>query len=217
MARQSSQSAFGESRPGKSCRRGLQNRPLRIKNVNAMAARLDTADDLPLPAGVALCSLKSHRDQRGDLTELFRNQWHHTPLPVQWNLLRSKPNALRGMHVHLKHWDYTCVIAGALAVGLHDLRTTERRSTLMPLRADQLQVLVIPPGVAHGFYSHEATAMLVGSSNYYEPSDHRRCRWDCPELALDWPCTAPELSEQDARASGYAALKAELQAAAALL
>ena len=178
--------------------------------------RLETANDVPLPEGVELRPLTPYADARGDLTELFRNQWYHTPLPQQWNLLRSAANTLRGMHVHLKHWDYTCAIAGTVTVGLHDLRTTERRSALLQLNADRPQILTIPPGVAHGLYSHQPTTCLVASSCPYDPTDHRRCRWDCPELALDWPCTAPELSGQDARAGGYEALKAELRAAARL-
>lgn len=188
------------------------SRPLKYQAWSSMAARLDTANDLPLPEGVALWLLETHGDQRGDFTELFRNHWHDTPLPQQWSLLRSEPNTLRGVHLHLQHWDYLCVTAGQLTVGLHDLRAAEPRSVLLQLDADRLQVLTIPPGVAHGFYSRQATACLVGASRYYDPADHRRCRWDCPDLALDWPCTAPELSDQDARAGGCAALRAEVQA-----
>jgi dTDP-4-dehydrorhamnose 3,5-epimerase len=177
--------------------------------------RLDPASEVPLPAGVTLRPLETHPDSRGDFTELFRNQWLETAHPQQWNLVRSSPNSLRGIHVHAKHWDYVCIISGQLMIGLHDLRGPDPHAAMLRLNADRLQILTIPPGVAHGFYSPQAAAFLVGASGYYDPLDHRRCRWDCPELALDWPCTAPELSEQDARAGGYAQLRSEIQVALA--
>jgi hypothetical protein len=42
-----------------------------------------------------------------------------------------------------------------------------------------------------------------------------RCRWDCAELGLAWPCIAPELSPVDAAARGYAELAAQIDRALA--
>jgi dTDP-4-dehydrorhamnose 3,5-epimerase len=44
----------------------------------------------------------------------------------------------------------------------------------------------------------------VGVSNYYDPTDHARCSWNCPELELNFPCDKPELSPSDRDALGYA-------------
>lgn len=169
-----------------------------------------------LPDGVRLMPLTMHADERGDFTELFRNEWYETPLPVQWNVSRSNANVLRGMQVHALHWDYFCVIAGEMLVGLHDLRPdspTHRESAMLSLIADRLQVLAIPPGVVHGFYAPTRLIHVIGASRYYLPSDHRRCRWDCPELALDWPCTAPDLSAADRNSPGYSELREAFLAA----
>jgi dTDP-4-dehydrorhamnose 3,5-epimerase len=162
-----------------------------------------------LPAGVRLIALTTHSDRRGDLTEIFRNEWCDSPLPVQWLVSRTGPNILRGVHVHMRNWDYVCVIAGEVTVGLHDLRT--KRSAILHLSAERLQVLVIPPGVAHGFYSPAPSTLLLGASTYYDPSDHPACRWDSPELGLDWPCSAPELSANDRDASSYSDFMAALR------
>lgn len=173
-----------------------------------------------LPTGVARRVLTTHPDGRGDFTELFRNEWQESPPPLQWNLSRNRPNVLRGVHVHAKHWDYLCVIDGEMFVGLHDLRpdtAVECRSALLHLSGGHLEVLAIPPGVAHGFYSPGHSTHVIGASGYYDPADHRRCRWDCPELALDWPCRAPELSLADRQAPGYPALRSDFQAALARL
>jgi dTDP-4-dehydrorhamnose 3,5-epimerase len=88
---------------------------------------------------------------------------------------------------------------------------------MVHMTGDRFEVLAIPPGVAHGVYSRQGSTLLVGVSGYYDPADHRRCLWNCPELDLDWPCHAPELSEADRQAPGYAELKSALLAAMASL
>ena len=163
-----------------------------------------------LPSGVNLTSLKTHSDSRGDLTEIFRNEWQDSHEPVQWLVSRTEANALRGVHVHARHWDYYCVVAGELIIGLHDLRPTAStpQSAMLRLSAAQLQLAAIPTGVAHGLYSPSSSMFMVATSEYYDPADDLACRWDAPELAMDWPCTAPVLSIRDRDAGGYAAFKA---------
>jgi len=185
-----------------------------------MGSTATSASDqsVQLPVGVWLRPLTTHPDDRGDFTEFFRNEWYDSPLPVQWNISRSRPNVLRGVHVHVKHWDYYCVVDGETTVGLHDLRADAAlrvRSAMVRLGDDRLEVLAIPPGVAHGVYSQHGSTLLIGVSGYYDPADHRRCRWNCPELDLDWRCQAPELSQEDRQAPGYAELRSAFLAAMA--
>jgi dTDP-4-dehydrorhamnose 3,5-epimerase len=164
-----------------------------------------------LLAGVKLVQLKTYPDHRGELTEIFREEWHDSPLPVHWVVWRDTANALRGIHVHAHHWAYLCALEGELLVGLHDLRpqeSTVRQSATIRLDSQHLQTLLIPPGVAHGFYSPADSITLLASSGYYTPSNHFRCRWNSPELGLTWPCTAPKLSAPDRYAGGYAEMKA---------
>lgn len=163
-----------------------------------------------LPPGAMLRSLETHPDRRGELTEFFRNEWFTTPLPVQWNVSRTAANVLRGVHVHRSHWDYLCVITGEQVVGLHDLRPgtpASSRSSMLVLNGARLQMLSIPPGVAHGFYSPQASVQVIGVSRYYSPLEDRRCRWNCPELGFTWPCTDPILSPVDRDAPGYGELE----------
>jgi dTDP-4-dehydrorhamnose 3,5-epimerase len=173
---------------------------------------------ISLPIGVRLMPLTTHSDSRGDLTEIIRNEWHGTPLPVQWIVIRTGPNTMRGVHLHASKWDYACVVAGEMIVGLHDLRSKQPAGSaaLLHLSGARLQALVIPPGVAHGFYAPGDSTLVLGASTYSDGSDDRACRWDSPELGLDWPCTAPELSARDRDAGSYAALKTALHAVAAV-
>jgi len=171
---------------------------------------------MSLPPGVTLTPLATHPDSRGDLTEFFRNDWFtSSPLPVQWNVSRSKANVLRGVHVHALHWDYQCVLAGELVVGLHDLRPDalpSARTAMLVLNGERLQLLSIPPGVAHAFYSPVESVQVIGVSGYYNPSEDGRCRWDCPELGFAWPCADPHLSPDDRGAPSYAELRSAFYA-----
>lgn len=173
-------------------------------------------ESMTLPTDVRLMRLKTHPDHRGELTEIFRNEWHESPLPAQWVACRSEANSLRGVHAHARHWRYLCAIAGEVFVGLHDLRPEEptaRRSAVLHLTSRTLQMLLIPPLVAHGFCSPVESTMLLASSGLDDVSCPHRCRWDSPELGLDWPCTAPQLSTLDRAAGGYVEMRGAILAA----
>ncbi len=153
-----------------------------------------------LPDGVALHRLEPHADARGVFTELFRDSWGLEVAPVQWNVVRSEANVLRGVHAHWRHADYLTVVAGRATIGLHDLREgspTEGLGTAVELIADAAAALAIPTGVAHGFFFHEPSIHIYGVSHEWDPSDELGCRWDDPALGITWPCAAPLLSERD--------------------
>ncbi len=163
---------------------------------------------------VALIALQTHSDARGDLTELFRDEWL-ADRPVQWNLVQSRPNTLRGVHVHLRHFDYLVPIAGTMIVGLCDLRAQSRgfRTThMIELAGTRRALLKIPPGIAHGFCFAQEMTFCYGVTSYWNPQDDELgCRWDDPDLGLRWPLTAPLLSERDASAQPLAELLDQLR------
>jgi dTDP-4-dehydrorhamnose 3,5-epimerase len=153
-----------------------------------------------LPAGVELRSLEPHADERGVFTELFRDSWGLPVEPVQWNVVGSDANVLRGVHAHWRHADYLTVVSGRAAIGLHDLREgspTEGLGTIVDLDAREPSALSIPPGVAHGFYFPEPSLHVYAVSHEWDPRDELGCRWDDPELEIEWPCSAPLISERD--------------------
>lgn len=163
---------------------------------------MDPAAEKPL--GVILRDLVSHRDERGCLTEVFRAKWAGDEAFVQWNFVDSNRNTLRGVHVHPMHSDYLVVLQGRLMLGLHDLRRwspTFHLSCLIEMRGEQLQGAFIPPGVAHGFYFPEKTRYVYGVTDYWNHSDELGCLWNDPQLSIQWPATAPVLSQRDREAS----------------
>jgi dTDP-4-dehydrorhamnose 3,5-epimerase len=51
-----------------------------------------------------------------------------------------------------------------------------------------------------------------GVTSYWDPEeDELGCRWDDPDLGLDWQLTAPVLSERDASAQPLAQLLEQLR------
>jgi dTDP-4-dehydrorhamnose 3,5-epimerase len=139
----------------------------------------------------------THADARGELTEIFRNEWFDTPRPVRWHAVRGTAQALRGVHLQRRAWTYLCLLHGRAAIGLHVPAT--RSGTLLELGETPRAVLAIPPGIGYGLYFHSAALCLRATSEAAE--DVLRCRWDSPGLGIPWPCGDPLLDAADATAN----------------
>lgn len=171
-----------------------------------------------LPAGVITTPITSHADDRGSLMELFRSSWATGIEPRQWNLVHSAANVLRGVHVHFEHADYLTVASGRMLLGLKDIRRTSPTgglSAIIDMHAAAPVAVTIPVGVAHGFYFPEPSTIIYGLSHYWNMSDELGCRWNDPDLGIDWPASAPILSERDASAGSCAEMIASFEAALA--
>ena len=163
--------------------------------------------------GVVVHELVAHADARGTLTELYREDWGRSPPPLQWNLVRTAANTLRGLHVHRGHDDYLIVLDGAMHLGLHDIRPkspTTGRSMLIELTAESGKAAFVPRGVMHGFCFITASVYVYGLTACWTPADDLGCSWRDPELGITWPLSDPVVSERDRARAPLAALKASL-------
>lgn len=155
-----------------------------------------------LPAGVVVHELNTHTDERGELTEIFRESLASVRL-VQWNLLRSAAGVFRGMQVHHRHTDHVVALSGEMVVGLQDLRPesiTLGRAACFLLGGEQVGAMTIPPGVAHGFLFTQPSAHAIGVTHYWDTADEWGCRWDDPDLDIVWPQPPGLLTQRDADA-----------------
>lgn len=171
----------------------------------AFAALSPTTDEV-LPAGMEMHDLHPHQDARGNFTEIFRQSWTNGIAPVQWNAISSSVNVLRGLHVHVRHTDYLTVLTGGMRLCLRDLRPespTHGLRRMLDIGVDQPVGIVIPPGVAHGFYFMQSTLILVAVSHYWSHADELACRWDDPETGLVWGALDPVVSTRDAQAGSF--------------
>lgn len=173
-------------------------------------------DTMNLPEGVRVLPLTPHEDTRGSFTEIFRASWPLVgPLPLQWNLVTSHQSVVRGVHVHLIHLDYWMLVSGRAAIGVRDLR---RHSPTFGLSAvmdvndrGTPRLIVIPPGVAHGFQFHEDSVHVYAVTAYWNEADELGCRWDDPALGIPWPSKAAFLSCRDTDAGTLENLMARLE------
>ncbi len=170
---------------------------------------LPRVQEVPLPTqplteilGAQVLPLKSHRDDRGSLTEVYRRQWLGSGREiVQSNLSVSAAGVLRGLHFHREQADYWVVLSGTAFVGLFDLREsspTRGRKAELRIDADAQPVgLYLPPGVAHGFYAETEVRLLYLVDRAYDGTDEFGLAWDDPDVGIDWPSREPLLSDRD--------------------
>jgi dTDP-4-dehydrorhamnose 3,5-epimerase len=165
--------------------------------------------------GIQLVRLSAAADSRGRFTEIFRKEWfpQRSWDNIQMNRSESQAGVLRGLHYHFNQVDYWYLLAGAIRVGLVDLRPsspTFRASFSWMLRAEDNAGIYIPVGVAHGFYALTDVTLLYVVDNYYDGADEFGLAWNDPELGPDWEIAAqPTLSARDAANPFWSAIPAE--------
>lgn len=164
-------------------------------------------------AGAWTRDIEAKADDRGELRELFRQDWGGVETPRQWNLVTSKANTLRGVHVHREHDDYLIVLQGEMHLGLRDIRPdspTCGTSAMVVLNVSPHKAAFVPRGVIHGFCFTTPTTYVYGLTACWTPADDLGCRWNDPALEFKWPVANPLLSARDRQAIGLAALQAEM-------
>jgi len=151
--------------------------------------------------GVLLLELTAHPDERGSFTETYRREWvAGLGEMIQGNLSVSRANVLRGLHFHRRQTDYWILVSGTYVVGVYDLRRgspTEGRAATVRIAAEDRQAVVLPPGVAHGFYAETDVVMQYLVDAYYTGEDEFGFAWNDPRAAVPWPASDPILSERD--------------------
>ena len=159
--------------------------------------------------GVKFYPIQKHEDDRGELSEIFRNQWIDNDHPIQWNYVKSNPNVLRGFHVHYLHTDYLMLMEGKMELALKDLRTespSSFQSEIVNISGKERYLIKIPPGVGHGFYFPIPSIHIYSVSQYWNTKDELGCLWNDPDLNMSWPTSyekSPLLSKKDKKAQSY--------------
>jgi dTDP-4-dehydrorhamnose 3,5-epimerase len=163
---------------------------------------------------VVLVTPRVHRDERGFFVERYRQEaFAAAGLPtefVQDNHSRSSKGVLRGLHFQrgaFAQGKLVGVTRGEVldvAVDLRHGSATFGRWVSAVLNDENLHMLWIPRGFAHGFVTRSEEADVVYKTDApYVPGADAGVRWDDPTLAVDWqledlPQGAPRLSTRDA-------------------
>ncbi len=158
--------------------------------------------------GILLIEPNIFGDARGSFMEIWSAQRYaeagiDAPF-VQDNVSRSKARVLRGLHLQHPHGQgkLVQVLAGAIFDVAVDLRVDSAnfgRWYGTTLSAENARQLWVPAGFGHGFcVTGDEATFVYKCTDYYAPEAEFGVVWDDPEIAVDWPVTAPIVSEKDA-------------------
>lgn len=165
--------------------------------------------------GVSVRPIEAIGDIRGSLCEIHRDEWSLAPRPVQWDLVTSRPNVLRGVHVHCLRWDYIIVMDGRATIGLKDVRHDQasfRCNMVIDVAGERPAVVTIPPGVAHGIFANTEMKYLYGLTVAWDGSDEDLgCRYDDPKLGIDWSAQTAIVLPRDLALPDFDTLLREYQ------
>ena len=159
----------------------------------------------------------------GDARGFFYEGWNQarfaehglSPRFVQSNVSSSSRGVLRGLHYQWPNpqGKYVSVLEGEVydvAVDIRRGSPTFGRSTAVVLSAENKRHFWVPEGFAHGFVvlSERALFSYLVTAPYDRAAD-AGIRWDDAGLAIDWPVSAPLLSDKDAAAPFLADVPAD--------
>lgn len=117
---------------------------------------MTSRDDVSEIIGVRVIDLKIHTDERGWLAELFRSDEQPAELgPEMGYVSATKPGVSRGPHEHADQTDVFCFVGpGMFEIALWDNRKeslTFGNTQRFRAGVDHPLMVVIPPGVVHGY------------------------------------------------------------------
>lgn len=177
--------------------------------------------DTPLH-DVKLLQPRRFRDNRGWFAEVFNNlAFASAGLPSEFaqdNQSFSTKGVLRGLHYQLGKPQGKLV--RVLSGHIWDVAVDLRRSSpqfgqwagfhLKPRNSsDELELLWIPEGFAHGFLVlSDSAEVLYKTTNLYYPEGERTILWNDPDLKITWPVetlegATPIISPKDATGSPF--------------
>ena len=84
---------------------------------------------------------------------------------------------------------------------LRDLRRgspTEGKNCYIKLTGQPIKSIIIPPGVAHGFYFFKDSGYVYGVDYYHNEKDEIRFPYLDPEAAFKWAGKKPIITKRDA-------------------
>ncbi|MFD4654746.1 dTDP-4-dehydrorhamnose 3,5-epimerase family protein [Kitasatospora sp. NPDC058444] len=151
-----------------------------------------------------------HGDPRGHFTEWYRfdrlaEVVGHPLNLAQANLSLSAKDVVRGIHfadVPPGQAKYVACTRGAVLDVIVDLRVGSPnfgKWEFVRLDDTERKAVYIPEGLGHGFcaLTDDATLTYLCSATYNPTGEHGVHPLD-PELGIEWPTDAPQLSARDA-------------------
>ncbi len=158
----------------------------------------------PLP-GVFLVQAPVRADERGCLVKPISRPCHQAVGLeaadwVEQFFSVSHAGVLRGMHLQVPphaHAKLVYCVQGRMLDVVVDLRAGPNfgRCFSTELSGGDGRFLLVPRGVAHGFYAHERSIIIYNTTGEHVPGAEAGVRWD--SIGFDWPEAVRCVSERD--------------------
>ena len=160
--------------------------------------------------GVLIIEPKVFGDARGFFLETFHKpRYEEAGIPgnnlefVQDNHSRSRKGVLRGLHFQLENPQGKLVSAGTgavfdVAADVNPDSEAYGQWVGVEMSEENHRQLWIPPGYGHGFCVLSDVADFQSKcTSLSHPLSDAGGAWDDADLNIDWPVTAPLLSDKD--------------------
>jgi dTDP-4-dehydrorhamnose 3,5-epimerase len=149
---------------------------------------------------------KVFQDERGLFIKTFHSEmFTEIGLQTEWAeefYSISHKGVLRGLHFQIPPHDHDKLVycvSGEILDVVVDLRIgspSYGKTCIFELRADIANMVYIPRGMAHGFYTlSDSAAMVYKVSTVHAPSNDAGILWN--SVDVPWPNTNPTISQRD--------------------
>ncbi|MGD9973836.1 MAG: dTDP-4-dehydrorhamnose 3,5-epimerase [Desulfatirhabdiaceae bacterium] len=160
-------------------------------------------------AGAYVIELEPFQDDRGLFARTFCQKefasigFDRQIVQINHSITRQK-GTIRGLHFQVPPACETKIIRcvqGAVFDVMVDIRNGS--STFLQwygveLSKDNMRMVLIPKGFAHGFQTlTDDVALIYHHSDFYSPPHERGLRYDDHTLAIHWPLSVSDLSGRD--------------------
>ncbi|MBW2569884.1 MAG: dTDP-4-dehydrorhamnose 3,5-epimerase [Deltaproteobacteria bacterium] len=148
-------------------------------------------------------------DDRGVFARVFcqnelRNILHDKNIvQINHSITRQK-GAIRGMHfqrppkVEIKMVKCLCGSVFDVIIDLRKASSTFLKWHGEKLSAENMKMMYVPEGFAHGFQAlEENTELLYLHTEFYSPENEGALRYDDPKIGIKWSLEVADISERD--------------------
>lgn len=157
---------------------------------------------------IILIEPRRFSDERGFFLETYKeSEFSKHGLPSSFkqdNHSLSQKNVLRGLHYQLPpsaQGKLIRVISGSIYDVAVDIRRDSKffkKWISVELSAENMNILWIPEGFAHGFLSlSDGTQVIYKATAEYDPESERGIMYNDQDLGIEWPVKNPILSKKD--------------------
>ena len=143
--------------------------------------------------GVSIKPLVRHADERGYFLEVLRDDDELLERFGQTSYTLTYPGVIKAFHWHEKQYDLWFICRGEARVVLYDMRPespTFHKLQQVFAGEREPQLIVIPPGVAHGYQvlGNEPVCLFYHTTESYdrEHPDEGRTPHDDPDISFPW-------------------------------